>query len=140
MGQMIFVNLPTADLARADKFYEAMGFTKNTTFSDENATSWIIAENILVMVLRQEFFASFLANGDKPALGSGLRETLNALSAETREGVDDFVARAEAGGGSIYRPADEPFPGMYQAAVQDPDGHVWEIAWMSPEAMENPGS
>ncbi|MEF9982537.1 MULTISPECIES: VOC family protein [Actinomycetes] len=140
MGQMIFVNLPTADLARADKFYEAMGFTKNTTFSDENATSWIIAENILVMVLRQEFFASFLVNGDKPALGSGLRETLNALSAETREGVDDFVARAEAGGGSVYRPADEPFPGMYQAAVQDPDGHVWEIAWMSPEAMENPGS
>lgn len=138
MGQMIFVNLPTADLARADKFYEALGFTKNSTFSDENATSWIIDENIFVMVLRQEFFSSFLVNGDQPALGNGVRETLNAISAETREGVDDFVARAEAGGGSVYRPADEPFPGMYQAAVQDPDGHVWEIAWMSPEAMENP--
>ena len=140
MGQMIFVNLPTADLARADKFYEALGFTKNPTFSDENATSWIIDENIFVMVLRQEFFSSFLVNGDQPALGNGVRETLNAISAETREGVDDFVARAEAGGGSVYRPADEPFPGMYQAAVQDPDGHVWEIAWMSPEAMEDPAS
>ena len=138
MGQMIFVNLPTADPARADKFYEALGFTKNPTFSDENATSWIIDENIFVMVLRQEFFSSFLVNGDQPALGNGVRETLNAISAETREGVDDFVARAEAGGGSVYRPADEPFPGMYQAAVQDPDGHVWEIAWMSTEAMENP--
>ena len=138
MGQMIFVNLPTADLARADRFYEALGFTKNPTFSDENATSWIIDENIFVMVLRQEFFSSFLVNGDQPALGNGVREALNAISAETREGVDDFVARAEAGGGSVYRPADEPFPGMYQAAVQDPDGHVWEIAWMSPEAMENP--
>lgn len=138
MGQMIFVNLPTSDLARADKFYEALGFTKNPTFSDENATSWIIDENIFVMVLRQEFFSSFLVNGDQPALGSGGREVLNALSAETREGVDDFVARAEAGGGSVYRPTDEPFPGMYQGAVQDPDGHVWEISWMSPEAMENP--
>lgn len=138
MGQMIFVNLPTADLGKADKFYEALGFTKNETFSDENATSWIIDENIFVMVLAEQFFASFLVNGDKPGLGSGVRETLNSISAETREGVDDFVARGLSGGGTVYREAAEPFPGMYQAAVQDPDGHVWEIAWMSPEAMEAP--
>ncbi|WP_313810717.1 VOC family protein [Glutamicibacter sp.] len=140
MSQMIFVNLPTSDLDRADKFYSSLGFTKNDTFSDENATSWFIAENILVMVLREEFFSGFLVNGDVAVTGSGRRECLNALSAETREGVDQFVANALAGGGEIYRPADEPFPGMYQAAVQDPDGHVWEIAWMSPEAIENPGA
>lgn len=138
MGQMIFVNLPTADLAAADKFYEALGFTKNPTFSDDHATSWVIDENIFVMSLEQEFFATFLVNGDKPGLDSGFREALNSLTAETREGVDDFVSRAQAGGGKTYRPASEPFPGMYQAAVQDPDGHVWEIAWMSPEAMEAP--
>lgn len=138
MSKMIFVNLPTADLAQADSFYAALGFEKNTVFSDENATSWIVAENIMIMVLREAFFSSFLVDGDVPALGSKHRETLNALSSETREGVDDFVARALNGGGSVYRPADEPFPGMYQAAVKDPDGHVWEIAWMSPEAMENP--
>ncbi|MBF6670605.1 MULTISPECIES: VOC family protein [Glutamicibacter] len=137
MGRMIFVNLPTADLATADKFYEALGFTKNPAFSDENATSWIIDENIFVMSLQQEFFSSFLVNGDKPGLGSGQREALNALSSETRDGVDEFVVNAQAGGGSIYRPADEPFPGMYQAAVQDPDGHVWEISWMSPEALQS---
>lgn len=139
MSQMIFVNLPTADLERADNFYKALGFERNATFSDENATSWIIAENIFVMVLREDFFSSFLVNGDKAVLGSGHRECLNAISAETREGVDQFVANAEAGGGSVYRPASEPFPGMYQAAVQDPDGHVWEIAWMSPEAIADPG-
>jgi Predicted lactoylglutathione lyase len=138
MSTMIFVNLPTADLAKSDAFYSAMGYEKNTTFSDENATSWVVAENILIMVLREEFFASFLVDGDVPALGSKHREALNALSAETREEVDDFASRALAGGGRVYRPADEPFPGMYQAAVKDPDGHVWEIAWMSPEAMENP--
>ena len=138
MGQMIFVNLPTSDLARADRFYQSLGFTKNETFSDQNATSWIIDENIFVMVLTEEFFASFLVNGDKPALGIGVRECLNALSVETREGVDEFVANALAGGGAIYRAASEPFPGMYQAAVADPDGHVWEVSWMSPEAMGQP--
>lgn len=140
MSTMIFVNLPTADLARSDAFYGAMGYEKNTTFSDKNASSWIVEENILIMVLRAEFFASFLVDGDVPALGSEHRETLNALSAATRDAVEDFVTRAVAGGGSVYRPADEPFPGMYQAAVKDPDGHVWEIAWMSPEAMTNPGA
>lgn len=140
MAQMIFVNLPTADLAKADTFYSALGFTKNEVFSDENASSWMISENITVMVLKEEFFASFLVDGDTPVIGSTHREALNAISAETREGVDDFVTNAVAGGGSIYRPSIEPFPGMYQGSVKDPDGHVWEIAWMSPEAIENPGA
>lgn len=139
MSRMIFVNLPTADLAAADRFYESLGFTKNATFSDANASSWMVTENITVMVLQRDFFASFLVDGDTPTLASADREVLNALSAESRTEVDDFLAKAVAGGGSVYRSATEPFEGMYQAAVKDPDGHVWEVAWMSPEAIENPG-
>ena len=139
MSRMVFINIPTADLARADKFYGSLGFARNETFSDNNVTSWTISDAIIVMVLKRDFFAGFLAQGDAPTLGSNEREVLNALSAETREEVDDFLAKAVSGGGRVYRDADEPFPGMYQAAVQDPDGHVWEIAWMSPEAIENPG-
>lgn len=138
MSKTIFVNLATADLARADTFYAALGFTKNDTFSDANASSWHISEQILVMVLQHDFFASFMAHGDVPGLDGNHREVLNALSVETREDVDQFLADAVTGGGRVYRPADEPFPGMYQGAVQDPDGHVWEVAWMSPEAMANP--
>lgn len=138
MSRMIFVNLPTANLAQTDKFYASLGFTKNETFSDANASSWMISEQITVMMLQRDFFASFMAQGDTPMLGRSEREVLNALSADSREEVDQFLAQAVAGGGSIYRPADEPFPGMYQGAVQDPDGHVWEIAWMSQEAMGNP--
>lgn len=136
MSRMIFVNLPTADLAKADAFYEGLGFTKNEMFSDSNATSWMISDTITVMVLHRDFFASFLIDGDTPTVGSGTREVLNALSADSRSEVDDFVAEAVAGGGAVYREASEPFEGMYQAAVKDPDGHVWEIAWMSQEAMQ----
>ncbi|QCY48292.1 MULTISPECIES: VOC family protein [Glutamicibacter] len=137
MSRMIFVNLPTADLAKADAFYEGLGFTKNEMFSDSNATSWMISDTITVMVLHRDFFASFLIDGDTPTVGSGTREVLNALSADSRSEVDDFVAKAVAGGGAVYREASEPFEGMYQAAVKDPDGHVWEIAWMSQEAMQD---
>ncbi|WP_431710416.1 VOC family protein [Glutamicibacter uratoxydans] len=135
---MIFINLPSSDLARTDKFYAALGFTKNETFSDANASSWMISETITVMLLHRDYFASFMAQGDAPTLDGKNREVLHALSADSREEVDQFVTRALAGGGSIYRESDEPFPGMYQAAVQDPDGHVWEIAWMSPEVMGEP--
>ncbi len=139
MSRMIFVNLPTNDLSAADRFYAALGFTKNDVFSDENASSWVISDAITIMVLRSEFFATFLVDGDEPVVGGTSREALNALSSDTREGVDEFLANAEKGGGTIYRAAAEPFPGMYQGAVKDPDGHVWEIAWMSPEAIEAGG-
>lgn len=138
MSRMIFINLSSSDLARTDKFYAELGFAKNETFSDANASSWMISDTITVMLLHRDYFASFMAKGDVAASGVKNREVLNALSADSREEVDQFVTRALAGGGSIYRETDEPFPGMYQAAVQDPDGHVWEIVWMSPEAMGEP--
>ena len=36
MPQMIFVNLPVVDLAKATAFYEAIGFKKNEAFSNEH--------------------------------------------------------------------------------------------------------
>ncbi|MCO1338909.1 lactoylglutathione lyase [Kocuria polaris] len=138
MSRMIFVNLPTNDLAAADAFYGALGFTKNEQFSDENASSWVISESITVMVLARNFFATFLVGTDAPHLpgAGGDREVLNALSCESTDEVDELMSRAEANGGSIYRKTTTPFPGMYQGAFADPDGHVWELAWMDPEAMQ----
>lgn len=135
MSRMIFVNLPTADLGVSDRFYEALGFTKNELFSNENASAWMVSEAIFVMILRAEFFASFLTGNDTPVTGSAQKETLTALSAQTREEVAGFLAAAVSGGGTIYREQDEPVPGMVQGAVADPDGHVWEIAWMDPQGI-----
>ncbi|GAA3287287.1 VOC family protein [Nesterenkonia halobia] len=137
MSRMIFVNVPTSDLAAADAFYGGLGFTRNEQISDENASSWIIEDSILVMVLRTEFFASFLTGDDTPHLpgDGGPREVLNALSCDSREEVDELLAAAQSHGGSVYRPADSSFPGMYQAAVADPDGHVWELVWMDVESF-----
>ena len=45
------------------------------------------------------------------------------------------MAKAQASGGSVYLPAKESMPGMYGASIVDPDGHVWELLWMSQEAV-----
>ncbi|MGV0154606.1 hypothetical protein ACSW29_14835 [Rhodococcus sp. GB-02] len=35
---MFFLNLPVKDLGTATTFYEGLGYSKNTQFSDENAS------------------------------------------------------------------------------------------------------
>jgi catechol 2,3-dioxygenase-like lactoylglutathione lyase family enzyme len=43
--------------------------------------------------------------------------------------VDAVMARAEAAGARIVKPAHETFWGGYAGYFQDPDGHLWEAVW-----------
>ena len=43
--------------------------------------------------------------------------------------VDAVMARAQRAGATIVKPAGETFWGGYAGYFQDPDGHLWEIAW-----------
>ena len=136
MARMIFPNLPVSDLEKATGFYTGLGFTKDPRFSNDQCSAISVADNITVMLLDKGFYEGFLGEGGTAHLNSGAKEVLNCLSCDSPEEVDDLVARAEAGGGSVYLPAKEHMPGMYGASVADPDGHVWELLWMSPEAVE----
>ncbi|NBB17667.1 VOC family protein [Caulobacter sp. SLTY] len=52
----------------------------------------------------------------------------------SREEVDAVLAQAEQAGGRIVKAADETFYGGYAGYFQDPDGHLWEVAW-NPERL-----
>ena len=43
--------------------------------------------------------------------------------------VDAAMARAEKAGAKIVKRAHETFWGGYAGYFQDPDGHLWEVAW-----------
>jgi hypothetical protein len=47
----------------------------------------------------------------------------------SRREVDEVMARAARAGARIVKPAQEAFWGGYAGYFQDPDGHLWEIAW-----------
>ena len=47
----------------------------------------------------------------------------------SREEVDAVMQQAEAAGATIVKPAGETFWGGYAGYFQDPDDHLWEIAW-----------
>ncbi|MCP5556145.1 MAG: glyoxalase/bleomycin resistance/extradiol dioxygenase family protein [Verrucomicrobiaceae bacterium] len=128
MTTQIFINLPIADLPRSLAFYKALGFSHNPQFSDDTGACIVINEHIHVMVLTHPKFLQFTSKvicDTAKAI-----EVLNCLSCESREKVDELVAKAVAAGGSTYaEPKDYGF--MYQHSFADPDGHCWELFQMS---------
>jgi len=132
MSTKIFVNLPVADLKKSMGFYSAIGFTNNPQFTDATAACMVISEDIFTMLLTHEKFKQFtpkpIADAHKTC------EVLVALSRENRAAVDEIVRKATAAGGKTYaEPKDYGF--MYQHGFQDPDGHIWEVFWMDPAAV-----
>lgn len=43
--------------------------------------------------------------------------------------VDDVMNQAKMAGAVIVKPAHDTFWGGYSGYFQDPDGHLWEVAW-----------
>jgi uncharacterized protein len=123
----IYVNLPVKDLERAQRFYNALGFETNPEFSDDTASNAMLSEHIFVMLLTENRFKDFI-NGDI-ADATKTTEVLNALSADSREAVDELADKALAAGAQPWRDQMEEGP-MYGRSFQDPDGHVWEVFHM----------
>jgi len=132
MHSQIFVNLPVKDLNKSVEFFTKLGYTFNAQFTDETATCMIVAEDIYVMLLTEAKFKMFTPKEICDATKS--TEVLVALSCENREQVDEMVRTAVAGGGSTYNePQDHGF--MYAHGFQDLDGHIWELMYMDPSAV-----
>ncbi|MFD5337245.1 VOC family protein [Streptomyces hawaiiensis] len=131
--QMIFVNLCTGDLDASKKFFTELGFTINEQFSDDTTASVVISETIVVMVHTKEKYSQFTKK--EIADSTKTSEALLALSAESREKVDELVEKAVAAGGSVSgETQDHGF--MYGRAFDDVDGHTFEVVWMDPTAVE----
>jgi uncharacterized protein len=133
MTTNIFVNLPVKDLDRSVDFFTKLGYTFNPQFTDENATCMIIGDNIYAMLLLEPFFQTFtkkqLVNANTHT------EAILAVSMDSKEEVDSFMARVLAAGGvESNDPEDQGF--MYSRGYQDLDGHLWDIFWMDPAAVE----
>ena len=134
MPSMIFVNLPVADVKRSTAFYEAIGATKNPQFSDDSTSCMVISDTIFVMILTHEKFRQFSPKAIPNAHETA--QVLLALSADSREAVDDMTAKAGAQGVKLDPCPQQDYGFMYGRSFEDPDGHIWEVMWMDPAAVE----
>ena len=131
MSKLIFVNLPVTDLPAARAFYEAIGATNNPMFTDETAACMVFTDVIHVMLLTHDKFAQFTPK--RIADAKETSEVLIAISADSREAVDEIADKALAAGGREPRDRQD-YGFMYSRSFEDPDGHIWEPIWMDMEA------
>lgn len=118
------VTVGVGDLARARRFYEeGLGWKPGST------TGEIVFYQLNGLVLILWGRASLAEDGgvsNTPAGFSGLALAHNVASEAE---ADALLARAEAAGATITRPAHRADWGGYSGYFTDPEGHLWEVAY-----------
>lgn len=136
MPTQIFVNMHVKDLARSKAFFEKLGYSFNPQFTDENAASLVISDTIYCMLLTTGHMERFVPKGKTIADASRTTEVLLALSFDSKDAVNEMYDKAIAAGATECRPA-EDHGFMYSKSFNDLDGHIWEIFWFDPKALQS---
>jgi uncharacterized protein len=132
MSRQFFINLPVRDPQATTAFYEALGFEFNPAFASPDSACMAINDSAYVMWLSQTRFSDF-TEGKPVHDPNAATAVLCAVSVDSREAVDEIVAKALASGGTPHgEPQDHGF--MYGNAFTDLDGHGFQFMWMDPKA------
>jgi len=129
--RITLVTLGVDDLDRAVAFYrDGLGFaTKGIVGAEiENgAVAFFNLDSGLKLALwpRQ----SLAADSGLPLQPGSSTDFSLAHNVDSRSEVDAVLAEAERAGARIVKPANDTSYGGYAAYFQDPDGHLWEVAW-----------
>jgi hypothetical protein len=133
MSRLLFLNLPVADLPASRAFFDTLGFDFDERFCDDQAACMVVSDQAFAMLLERDRFAEFVT---KPVADAQQATALTvAVSAESREAVDDFAETALGAGATAAKDPQE-YGFMYQRSFHDLDGHLWEVMWMDPVAAE----
>ncbi|MEV6781752.1 VOC family protein [Streptomyces sp. NPDC051098] len=130
MDQRIsLVTLGVRDLARARRFYEALGWRGQ----EVSQTVFFQAGGLAVVLWDRDLLAADCGLPSAPSTpdgsaGGGFGGIALAHNVRSRVEVDDLLVAVEAAGGTITKPAAVNAIGFYSSAFTDPDGHAWEVA------------
>ncbi len=116
------ITLGVADLQRARRFYEALGWATNAGPEDE--VVFFQAGGMVVALWDRTRLAGDSCVEDSGGWG-GVTLAVNVGSPAE---VDTITEEARAAGARIGREPAETFWGGYSSVFIDPDGHPWEVA------------
>jgi catechol 2,3-dioxygenase-like lactoylglutathione lyase family enzyme len=116
------ITLGVRDLARARRFYEALGWSTGAAPADDVAF-FQTGGSILALWDRR-----LLAEDSGVEDSGGWGGVTLAHNLRSPREVDEVMAQAEAAGATIARPAGATFWGGYSGVFVDPEGHPWEVA------------
>jgi catechol 2,3-dioxygenase-like lactoylglutathione lyase family enzyme len=121
--RLSLITLGVADVARARKFYEALGFKAGR--ASQEAVTFFDAGGVVLALFGRAALAEDASVADKP---TGFSAIALAHNARSEADVDKALAEAVAAGASLIKPAGKTFWGGYSGYFADPDGHLWEVA------------
>jgi predicted lactoylglutathione lyase len=120
--RVTLITLGVRDLARARRFYEALGWSTNAAPDDDVA--FFQAGDMVVALWDRKRLAEDSCVEDSPGWG-GVTLAMNVGSPEE---VDAVTEEARVAGATIGREPDKTFWGGYSSVFIDPEGHPWEVA------------
>ena len=130
-ARISLVTLAVDDLERAVRFYRD-GLGLHTpgivgTEYENGAVAFFELEGGLKLALWPR---ASLARDSGLALGKPSATELSlGHNVGSREEVDEVMRQASQAGANLVKAAQDTFWGGYAGYFQDPDGHLWEVAW-----------
>ena len=123
--RMSLITLGCADVSRAQRFYEALGWRLDGGVDDEtDHVAFFQTPGFIVALWDRGKLADDSCVDNRGGWGG---VTL-AYNVNAPEEVDAVIEEARAAGATIGRPGAETFWGGYSGVFIDPDGHPWEVA------------
>lgn len=104
-------------------FYAAMGWKQ------VDAPDGIIVFDLLGQALGLYPLGALAEDMGRPVDQMGTGASTLSYNTKSKEEVAATLARASAAGGTVLRDAFDVFWGGHIGYFQDPEGHVWEVAW-----------
>lgn len=125
------ITLGVNDLESSLAFYrDGLGLPTDgivgTEFEDGAVAFFNMNEDLILSLYPREALAkdAKVMSGEPSAAEFSIGHTVGS-----RQDVDAIMQQAERAGARITDPAHDRFWGGYSGYFQDPDGHLWEIAW-----------
>ena len=132
------ITLAVADLQRSLDFYrDGLGLPTEGIVGAEfehGAVVFFHLQDGLILALWPS--TSLAAETGVPLAEVRLGGMMLANNVASREEVDQVMAQTALAGATITDAARDRFFGGYAGYFQDPDGHLWEIAWNPEFAIE----
>lgn len=124
------LTLGVDDLEAAMAFYrDGLGLSTEgivgTEFEDGAVVFFEINDDMILALYPREA----LAKDAKVSVGETAPDFSIGHTVPSKAEVDAVMQQAESAGARITDPAHDRFWGGYSGYFQDPDGHLWEIAW-----------
>ena len=129
--RITLITLGVDDLERAVAFYrDGLGLATEGIVGGQfeyGAVAFFELQSGLKLALWPR--ASIARDAGLPVAAASPTDFTIGHNVASKQDVDTTLAQAQRAGAVIVKAAAETFWGGYAGYFQDPDGHLWEVAW-----------